>query len=408
MGVDRSDATENAMEHRCVAPGTAIDAERDAELLAEGLADVSVATLGSCISGGSTERKSTLSGEQLEKALALRRLLEEKIRQAAAGDVDAALGDGSWNEKGRVSLWGVDVASIHERLGDNEGTVILYKFLIAKEYHTDTALRELLRTVCWRISHGIDKLETLETADAEFREYCAFMDGCGAFLCTKDVVRKDSLGRPVFICKWSAFGKADVWELNCSDKENVNECYSWSSPREPPDPMSTAPVEFVEPFLKWWLLHVERVVASMDLDDFATSSMVVVHDLSDIRLSMLNKPARILLSKIIKSMISNYPDMSRRHIIINAPFFINILLGFVFSFLNERTRKKASFVLSCPVLSVQWATWFRIRLLHINFRFIPSTPTLTAAKGHMIIILTPAFSVHRSLLCSLSLCLRNT
>jgi len=172
--------------------------------------------------------------------------------------------------------------------------------------------------------------------------------------------------------------------------------------------MSTAPVEFVEPFLKWWLLHVERVVASMDLDDFATSSMVVVHDLSDIRLSMLNKPARILLSKIIKSMISNYPDMSRRHFIINAPFFINILLGFVFSFLNERTRKKASFVLSCPVLPVQWTKWFRIRLLHIKFRFIPSTPTLTGAKGHMIIILTPAFSLHRSLLCSLSLCLRNT
>ena len=39
-------------------------------------------------------------------------------------------------------------------------------------------------------------------------------------------------------------------------------------------------------------------------------------------------------------MIKNYPDMSRRHIIVNAPFFINVVLAFIFAFIPERTKKK--------------------------------------------------------------------
>ena len=39
-------------------------------------------------------------------------------------------------------------------------------------------------------------------------------------------------------------------------------------------------------------------------------------------------------------MIKNYPDMSRRHLIVNAPFFINVVLAFIFAFIPERTKKK--------------------------------------------------------------------
>ena len=62
--------------------------------------------------------------------------------------------------------------------------------------------------------------------------------------------------RPVIVFRWSAFGEGEVWELNCSEKENVNR--TWM-PQPAADPLSCAPVAFVEPFLLWWIMNVEKV-----------------------------------------------------------------------------------------------------------------------------------------------------
>ena len=126
------------------------------------------------------------------------------------------------------------------------------------------------------------------------------MDGCGGF--SVDDIRRNDAGRPVIVFRWSAFGEGEVWEINCSE-ENVNR--TWM-PQPSADPLSGEPAAFVEPFLAWWIMNVEKVrddgatsradaaprrvalteterakvVATMDMNDNSTSRMVTVHDLA--------------------------------------------------------------------------------------------------------------------------------
>ena len=44
--------------------------------------------------------------------------------------------------------------------------------------------------------------------------------------------------------------------------------------------------------------------------------------------------------------VHNYPDLTRTHLVINAPFFINILLAIVWPLLPQRTKKKIHIVSS--------------------------------------------------------------
>jgi len=256
---------------------------------------------------------------------------DESTAAAVAASFD--IGDGNWCAGQRVMLWGICLVSEdddEERADMLRSNLILYKFIIgAEKGGPRIACQILINTIRWRLAHNIDTLIGAYDTDEDFRAYCDVMDASAAFS-VRDL-KRDAMGRQIMVHRYGDLQHDDgIFEQNfgIGKASDTGSDGSYSL------------------FTRWWLRNVEIVLAGVNLDDFSTSSAIVVHDLSGFRLNRLNARMRGALGTTTKLLVHNYPDLTRTHLVINAPFFINILLAIVWPLLPQRTKKKIHIVSS--------------------------------------------------------------
>ena len=115
-----------------------------------------------------------LKPEELEKSLKLRNYLCNKILECELGGEEEKCNDGDeYSTKkfyeiskdgdkviGKVSLWNVVLAMVDLKLkqslnaDDSDGTVLLYKFMISRNFAVEKAYSMLVDTIIWRRRHA--------------------------------------------------------------------------------------------------------------------------------------------------------------------------------------------------------------------------------------------------------------
>lgn len=89
---------------------------------------------------------------------------------------------------------------------------------------------------------------------------------------------------------------------------------------------------------------MERCVGKMDLSCIDKSRLVLVHDCHNLPSKiMLCRTAHIAIGKLLGLLNNNYPEMAAKHIIINAPTYITVILNLMQPFITKKTSENIKY-----------------------------------------------------------------
>ncbi|KAL9227598.1 hypothetical protein vseg_003271 [Gypsophila vaccaria] len=230
---------------------------------------------------------------------------------------DAINGDSLFNQEEQqgmvhnfrdISLWGVPLLPSK---GHEETDVILLKFLKAQSYKVNEAFESLRQTLIWRAKEGIDHIMEESLGDEDELDKVVYIESF------------DREGHPLCFNLYGAFTNKVLYKKTFGTEKNRKE------------------------FLRWRIQFMEKSIKKLSFKIGGPDSFLLISD-------MKNAPGLANglgeLGPISKEAVSifqqYYPELTYKHIVINAPFWYYMYHGLMTQYCTHGTRKK--FVFSRP------------------------------------------------------------
>ncbi|KAL7142947.1 hypothetical protein ABFS83_08G158600 [Erythranthe nasuta] len=204
-----------------------------------------------------------------------------------------------------IALWGVPLLPSK---GDLATDILLFKFLVARDFKTNDALEMLRNTLEWRKENKIDSI-TEEQLSESFYDTVGYMKG------------SDREGHPV--C-YNVYGVFD-------DEATYNKTFGTEASREK--------------FLRWRLQLLEKEIRKLDFRHGGVSKLLQINDLKNAP-GPSRRDLRLATKRAVGILQDNYPEFVSRNIFINVPFWYYAFNAILSPFLTQRTKSK--FVFSRP------------------------------------------------------------
>ncbi|CAN0927891.1 PATL6, partial [Linum grandiflorum] len=214
--------------------------------------------------------------------------LKDKLSAAAAAD------------GGSSAMWGIDLLSST----DEKATVILLKFLRARDFRVAESFQMITKCLSWRKEFGADSVVEEDLGFKELEGVVAYMQGF------------DREGHPVCYNAYGVFKDKELYEKVFGDDEKLKN------------------------FLRWRVQVLERGINLLHFKPNGVNSIIQVTDMKD----MPKKELRVASNHILSLFQDNYPEMVARKIFINVPWYFSVLYSMFSPFLTQRTKSK--FVIS--------------------------------------------------------------
>ncbi|KAL7103202.1 hypothetical protein ACP275_08G165600 [Erythranthe tilingii] len=204
-----------------------------------------------------------------------------------------------------IALWGVPLLPSK---GDSATDILLFKFLVARDFKPNDALDMLRNTLEWRKENKIDPI-TEEELSESFYDTVGYMKG------------SDREGHPV--C-YNVYGVFD-------DEAMYNKAFGTEANREK--------------FLRWRLQLLEKEIRKLDFRHGGVSKLLQINDLKNAP-GPSRRDLRLATKRAVGILQDNYPEFVSRNIFINVPFWYYAFNAILSPFLTQRTKSK--FVFSRP------------------------------------------------------------
>ncbi|CAI0424065.1 unnamed protein product, partial [Linum tenue] len=218
---------------------------------------------------------------------------DKKALQELQDKLSAAAG-------GPCSMWGIDLLS-----SDDKATVILLKFLRARDFKVPESLSMLEKCLAWRKEFGADSVVEEDLGFKQLEGVVAYMQGF------------DREGHPVCYNAYGVFKDKEMYEKVFGDEEKLQR------------------------FLRWRVQVLERGINLLHFKPGGVNSIIQVTDMKD----MPKRELRVASNHILSLFQDNYPEMvARKVIFINVPWYFSVLYSMFSPFLTQRTKSK--FVIS--------------------------------------------------------------
>ncbi|PIM97970.1 Phosphatidylinositol transfer protein SEC14 [Handroanthus impetiginosus] len=201
-----------------------------------------------------------------------------------------------------ISIWGVPLLPSK---GHEGTTVVLLKFLRAREFKVNDAFEMLKKTLQWRKDFKIDSI-----LDEEFEtdlSSAAYMSGI------------DRQGHPICYNIFGVLDNQEIYEKTLATEEKR------------------------EQFLRWRVQLMEKGVQKLDFKPGGINSIVQINDLKNSP-GPSKKDVRAAVNKAVSLLQDNYPEFAAKNIFINVPFWYFAFHSLLSPFLTQRTRSKLVFV----------------------------------------------------------------
>lgn len=170
-----------------------------------------------------------------------------------------------------ISIWGVPLLPSK---GDEGTSVVLLKFLRAREFKVDQAFEMLKKTLKWRKEFKIDSI--LEEEFEADLSSAAYMSGV------------DCLGHPVCYNIFGVLDNGEVYEKTLATEEKR------------------------EQFLRWRVQLMEKSVRALELKPGSICSLVQVNDLKNS--PGAKKEVRAAVNKAVALLQDNYPEFVAKNV----------------------------------------------------------------------------------------------
>ncbi|KAL9159838.1 hypothetical protein ABFS82_08G160800 [Erythranthe guttata] len=204
-----------------------------------------------------------------------------------------------------IALWGVPLLPSK---GDSATDILLFKFLVARDFKPNDAFEMLRNTLEWRKENKIDSI-TEEELSESFYDTVGYMKGL------------DREGHPV--C-YNVYGVFD-------DEATYNKTFGTEASREK--------------FLRWRLQLLEKEIRKLDFRHGGVSKLLQINDLKNAP-GPSRRDLRLATKRAVGILQDNYPEFVSRNIFINVPFWYYAFNAILSPFLTQRTKSK--FVFSRP------------------------------------------------------------
>jgi hypothetical protein len=205
------------------------------------------------------------------------------------------------NKLAPINLWGVPIDPSNP-VGDARVSVILIKFLRARDLNVENATNAMIATLKWREEFKMDEL----VADTDLRD---------SFSTVGYVFGKDKEGRPV---TYNVYGGQDI----------------------------AAVFADVPKFLRWRIQLMERGIALIDFVN--VDSMVQVHDHTGVSLRSHDANAKSAASQATKIFQDYYPEFLYKKFYVGVPGYLTWIFWLFKPLLSAKTLAKLNVVGSGP------------------------------------------------------------
>ncbi|KAJ3050370.1 hypothetical protein HK097_008676 [Rhizophlyctis rosea] len=218
----------------------------------------------------------------------------QKLRTVAAEEV-AKLSMNT--EEEWLNLWGVSMQNLATDTKNKAQTVLLLKFLRARDFDVQKATQMIIDTLKWRKEFNIVGLmnETFPKA----------YDELGV------VYGQDRLGNPVTYNFYGTIGATEV-------------------------------VSNPDRFVRWRVQLMEKAVAQLDFAN-GKETVTQIHDYAGAGLSM-PKELKGTTKEIISLFQDHYPEFLEKKLFLNIPAVMELFFNFFSSFSSRRTQQKFQMV----------------------------------------------------------------
>ncbi|GBG79247.1 hypothetical protein CBR_g29298 [Chara braunii] len=283
-GGEKNEGKEGAVKERAVSMEDAGGAKPG-----KAVSDLSVDS-----SGGAKESDAIEDSNEHDKKALME--LRQRLEELAAEGKDEAM---------PVELWGVPLKA---SAGDERTDVILLKFLRARDFKVEEALKMLKNTLEWRKNYSADTL-----CEEEFDkglDKVSFMLG------------RDKIGNPVCYNVYGEFSDKELYERTFGTDEGVDK------------------------FIRWRLSVMEEGVKMLDFRPQGCCHILQIQDMKSAPSPFKNKEQRIATKRTLHLLQDHYPELVRRKIFINVPWYFSVVYNMINPFLTE--RQKSKWVLASP------------------------------------------------------------
>ncbi|KAF5383626.1 hypothetical protein D9615_003559 [Tricholomella constricta] len=238
------------------------------------------------------EAQNTLTGQFTEAEWAALRKFRAELPQIFA---DGFPDDPKANET-PITFWGVEIDPNHPR--DARISVILMKFLRARNLSIPDAREMLVSTLRWRTSINLDAVMKEEFPQNIF-------GGVG------HIFGRDKEGRPVV--------------YNIYGANNLSEVFG-----------------DVQRFIRWRVALQEKSVAMLDFNE--TDQMIQIHDYLGVSLTSRDAKSKAAASEATNIFQSHYPELLYRKFFVNVPTLMNWIFWVFKPLIPAATLAKMSVV----------------------------------------------------------------
>jgi len=202
------------------------------------------------------------------------------------------------NKLAPITLWGVPIDPLRP-VGDARISVILVKFLRARELNVENAANMMISTLKWREEFKVDELATEEFPQDLFGSI-------------GHVFGKDKGGRPV---TYNIYG----------GNENIAAVFA-----------------DIPKFIRWRVQLMERGVALIDFVN--VDSMVQVHDYEGVGIRSRDNNSKAAAGQASKIFQDYYPEFLSKKFFINVPTFMTWIFWIFKPLISVNTLTKMSVV----------------------------------------------------------------
>ncbi|CAN1276894.1 PATL6 [Linum perenne] len=167
-------------------------------------------------------------------------------------------------------MWGVDLLSS----SDERATVILLKFLRARDFRVPDSFHMIEKCLSWRKEFGADSVVEEDLGFKELEGVVAYMQGF------------DREGHPVCYNAYGVFKDKELYERVFGDEDKLKK------------------------FLRWRVQVLERGINLLHFKPGGVNSIIQVTDMKD----MPKKELRVASNHILSLFQDNYPEMVARKV----------------------------------------------------------------------------------------------
>ncbi|KAH0836536.1 CRAL-TRIO domain-containing protein [Lanmaoa asiatica] len=199
------------------------------------------------------------------------------------------------------TMWGVTIDPVNPR--NAQVSVLLMKFLRARNLNPTEAKDMFISTLRWRDSFNVDAAMKEEFPDEVFGKL-------------GKVHGRDKVGHPV---TYNLYGANKDLDAVFGD---------------------------VQRFLRWRVAFMEKSIALLDFE--TVDQMVQIHDYEGVGLSSRTESSKKAASEASKIFQDHYPEFLSRKFFVNVPSFLNWIFWLFRPFLSSATLAKMTVVGSGP------------------------------------------------------------